>query len=263
MTMPTNILAFDIETVPDTQGGRSLYDLPDSLSDADVCNIMFNKRRDKVGHEFLAHHQQQVVAISAVYRNTRNNTIKVWSLGDENSDEKELIQRFFDGVDKFTPTLVTWNGAGFDLPVLQQRGLITGVQAARYWDTGEDDPQFKWNNYINRYQYRHTDLMDVLASFSGRANAPLDEIAVLLGFPGKMGMDGSQVSDAYLKGEIKAIRDYCETDALNTYLVYLRWLFMRGSLDIASLEEEIKLVKKTLKGGEPHFERFLDIWGDF
>ena len=72
-----------------------------------------------------------------------------------------------------------------------------GVQARRYWDMGEDDREFKWNNYISRYHTRHLDLMDLLAMYQPRASAPLDEMAQLLGFPGKLGMDGAQVWESY------------------------------------------------------------------
>jgi len=254
-----NILAFDIETVPDVEGGRKLYDL-DGLSDADVASAMFNKRREKVGNEFIATHLQKVVAISAVYRNTHRDKFSIWTIGEESSTEKELIQNFYDGIDKHTPTLVTWNGSGFDLPVLHYRGLINGVQAARYWDTGQDDSNFKWNNYLSRFHSRHTDLMDVIAGYNNRAFAPLDEIAVLLGLPGKMGMSGSKVWDQYKDGQIKAIRDYCETDALNTYLVYLRWQLLRGELSETNLAQEYETVKQHLVQAEPHLQEFLQVW---
>lgn len=254
-----NILAFDIETIPDTKGGRKIYEL-DDLTDAEVASAMFNKRREKVGHEFLATHLQQVVAISAVYRNTEKDQFSVWTLGEIDSSEKEIVQNFFDGVDKYTPTLVTWNGSGFDLPVLHYRGLINGVHAARYWDTGEDDSSFKWNNYIGRFHMRHTDLMDVLAGYNNRAFAPLDEISVLLGLPGKMGMSGAKVWDQYQAGERKAIRDYCETDALNTYLVYLYWQHVKGNLTDKALNKEHDLVKTALAKGEPHLQEFLQAW---
>lgn len=257
-----NVLAFDIETIPDIEGGRRLYDLGSDLSDEDVTKVMFNKQRDKSGNEFLPCHLQQVCAVSVAYRNSVNNEFRVWSLGAETSTEAELIERFFAGIDKYTPTLVTWNGSGFDLPVMQQRGLINGVQAPRYWDTGEDDQQFKWNNYISRYHARHIDLMDVLASYNNRAFAPLDQIAVLLGLPGKMGMDGSKVCDAFLQGKIKEIRDYCETDALNTYLVYLQWLLVKGALTKLELEQEHNLVKEVLSTAEPHLQEFLQVWND-
>ena len=103
------------------------------------------------------------------------------------------MQRFFDGIEKYTPQLVSWNGSGFDLPVLHYRALVHGIPGCCYWDTGENDREFKFNNYLARFHARHTDLMDVLAGYQNRAWAPLDEIAQLCGLPGKLGMDGSQV----------------------------------------------------------------------
>ncbi|HEY8354088.1 MAG TPA: 3'-5' exonuclease, partial [Methylophilaceae bacterium] len=216
----TPTLVFDIETIPDTDGLRKLLDLPPETSAEDIANIAFHKRRQQNGSEFLPHHQHRVVAISCALR--ERDSFRVWTLGTPEAPEQEIIQRFFDGIEKYTPNIVSWNGSGFDLPVLHYRAMIHGIQAPRYWDMGDDDRDFKWNNYISRYHMRHLDLMDVLALYSGRANAPLDEIAQLCGFPGKLGMDGSKVWDAYKKGEIGAIRNYCETDVANTYLVFLR-----------------------------------------
>jgi hypothetical protein len=130
-------------------------------------------------------------------------------------------------IEKYTPQLVSWNGGGFDLPVLNYRALVNGIPASRFWDLGEDDREFKWNNYISRYHARHTDLMDVLAMYQTRANAPLDALAKMCGFPGKLGMDGSQVWHAFQDGRIEEIRNYCETDVVNTYLLYCRFQLMR------------------------------------
>jgi hypothetical protein len=220
---------------------------------------MFHLRRQETGNEFLRLHLQRVVAISAVLR--RNDTLKVWSLGEADASEKELIQRFFDGLERFTPTLVSWNGCGFDLPVLHYRALLHGIAAPRYWETGEDDASFRWNNYLSRYHYRHTDLMDVLAGYQPRANAPLDEVAAMLGLPGKMGMSGAKVWDAYLAGDIAGIRNYCETDVLNTYLVYLRFELMRGRLTGENYALECQRVRDTLAHeAKPHFLEFLERW---
>ncbi len=153
--------------------------------------------------------------------------------------------------------------AAFDLPVLHYRAMINQIQAPRYWDMGEDDKEFKWNNYISRYHMRHLDLMDVLAMFNARANAPLDEIAQLCGFPGKLGMDGSKVWSAYIAGEIEAIRNYCETDVANTYLVFLRFQLMRGHLSPSAYAAEIQLVRDTLQGySGHHWQEFLNAWPD-
>ncbi len=222
----TPVLAFDIETVPDIEGLRKLHGLGPELAPADIADMAFQLRRQTAGNDFLPLHVQKVVAISCALRD--KNDFRVWSLGSPADTEAELIRRFFEGIDKYTPQLVSWNGGSFDLPVLHYRSLIHGVQARCYWDMGDDDREFKWNNYLSRYHTRHLDLMDLLALYQPRANAPLDELAKLMGFPGKLGMDGSQVWNAYQKGEIGAIRNYCETDVVNTYLVFLRFQLMRG-----------------------------------
>ena len=253
-----NIFVFDIETVPDITGGRQLYKL-DGLSDKEVANVMFHKRRQEIGTEFLRLHLHSIVAISVVLRN--RDRLKVWSLGDIDAGEGQLIERFFSGITKYSPTIVSWNGKGFDLPVLHYRSLIHGIQAPRYWETGDEDNSFRWNNYLSRYHTRHTDLMDVLSGYEFRAAAPLDEVASLLGFPGKMGMSGAQVWDSYQAGDIAGIRNYCETDVLNTYLVYLRFELIRGKLTVEAYQTECDLVRDTLKKEDkPHFQAFLDAW---
>ena len=255
-----NTFVFDIETIPDVQAGRRINDLPPELSDKAVADVMFHKRREQTGgSDFLNHHLHRVAAISVALRTP--TSFKVWSLGAVESDEADILARFFGGIDKYTPTLVTWNGSGFDLPVLHYRSLVHGINCAKYWDVGNDDRDFKWNNYISRYHWRHTDLMDVLAGFSPRANAPLDEVATLLGFPGKMGMSGAKVWDQFQEGNLEGIRNYCETDVLNTYLVYLRFQLVRGVLTQAGYQVELDLVRTSLQAeSKPHLDEFLQHW---
>ncbi len=250
-------LVFDIETVPDIHGLRILHGLDESVSDAEVAEMAFQQRRQATGSDFLQHHLQRVIAISCALR--EGDQFRVWSIDE--TEEGDLIQRFFDGIEKYTPQLVSWNGGAFDLPVLNYRGLIHGVQSPRYWEMGEDDRDFKWNNYISRYHLRHLDLMDLLAMYTGRANAPLDDMARLIGLPGKLGMDGSQVWDAYQQGRLFEIRNYCETDVMNTYLVYLRFQLMRGHMSRDGYENECKLARRDLvKLGLPHWDEFLAAW---
>ena len=250
------ILIFDIETIPDLDAGRRLYDLH-GLSDDDTASALFALRRAKVGHDFLPHYLQKIIAISLVM--SRGDQIKVWTLGEESSEEPELIQRFFTGLDKHTPTLVSWNGSGFDLPVLHYRALLHGIQAPTYWEVGEHQQAFRWNNYLNRFHYRHLDLMDVLAAYQNKAFAPLDDIATMLGFPGKMGMSGAHVWKNYAAGNIAAIRNYCETDVLNTYCVYLRFELMRGILSQDEYTQAItRLCQMLQEEKKPHLLEFLD-----
>jgi predicted PolB exonuclease-like 3'-5' exonuclease len=254
-----NTLVFDIETVPDVALGRRLYNL-EGLSDAQVAKAMFALRRQGTGGDFLPLEQQRVVAISCVLRSREGLT--VWSLGDAATGEAELVRRFFDGIDKYSPDLISWNGSGFDLPVLTYRALLHGVQAPRYWETGDEDTAFRYNNYLSRYHWRHTDLMDVLSGFQGRGRVSLANMALLLGFPGKLGFDGSQVWEAFLEGRVAAIRAYCETDVLNTWLIWLRFAQLRGALSRAEHAEEIERVRSYLRAqAEPHFAQFLAAWG--
>jgi predicted PolB exonuclease-like 3'-5' exonuclease len=182
-------------------------------------------------------------------------------LGEVDDPEEQLIQGFFKTIDHYTPRLVSWNGSGFDLPVLHYRSLIHGIASPRYWDTGQDDRDFKYNNYLSRYHDRHTDLMDVLAKYGGRANAPLDDMAKLCGFPGKLGMDGSQVWQAWRDGKGQEVRAYCETDVVNTWLVYCRFKLIRGELTPQAYGEEIELVRAHLTEiNAPHWQEYLQAW---
>ncbi|MGH8720389.1 MAG: 3'-5' exonuclease [Burkholderiales bacterium] len=253
------VLAFDIETVPDVDGIRRLYDLPASLAPREVAEIAFQKRRTQTGSDFLGPQLHRVAVISCVLR--EGEGIKIFSIGEPDASEKEAIQRFFDGIEKRVPQLVSWNGGGFDLPVLNYRALVHGVAAPKFWDQGEDDRDFRFNSYIGRYHARHLDLMDVLAMYQPRNNAPLDEVAQLAGLPGKIGVGGAQVWPAYLDGRIAEIRDYCEADTANTYLLYLRFQKLRGALTAAQYEKECALLRGTLEQLKAaHWREFLARW---
>lgn len=252
-----NILVFDIETIPDIDSGQRLYHLSETLDAADIAKAMTAIRLAKTGTEFLPHYLQKIVAISLVIDSGEH--LKVWSLGDESSSEKELITRFFAGIDKYCPTLVSWNGSGFDLPVLHYRAMLHGISAPTYWEMGDNLQNFRWNNYLNRFHFRHIDLMDVLAAYQNRAFAPLDDIAHMLGFPGKLGMSGSKVWEQYQLGGLSKIRDYCETDVLNTYCVFLRFELMRGNLTAAGYSTSIQRLKEYLQTevNKAHCQEFL------
>lgn len=255
-----NVFVFDIETIPDVHSGRRVYGVED-LDDEGVADVMFHKVRESSGRDFLRHHLHRIVAISVVLR--ASDKFKVWSLGTPKSSEAELIERFFAGLERYSPRLVSWNGGGFDLPVLHYRSMLQGVCAAKYWETGETDNQFRSNNYMNRYHHRHTDLMDVLSGYQPRAVAPLHEIATMLGFPGKLGMDGSAVWDRFLDGDIVGIRNYCEIDVLNTYLIYLRYELIRGRMTEKDYGEACWQVRSSLaRDSAPHLNAFLTAWND-
>jgi len=223
----TPILAFDIETIPDCPGIRRLYKLPEDLPDAEVAEVAFQKRRAVAGNDFLPPHLQRVVVISCVLRH--DDEVWVFSIGEPDATEPVAIQRFFDGINRYAPQIVSWNGRNFDLPVLVARGLIHGVTAACFWDTGQDNKD--------------------------------DEVSRLAGYPGKLGVGGAAVWDSYRQGAIASIRDYCETDCANTYLLYLRFQMMRCALTREQYERESALLRSFLeKQNLPHWAEFLSLW---
>jgi predicted PolB exonuclease-like 3'-5' exonuclease len=255
----TPVLVFDIETVPDVTAIRRTNDVPPDMADGEVAAWYAHTRRVATGSDFAPLYLQKVVAIGCAIRD--GTKFRIGSVGDLADDEPELIRRFFELIDRFTPQLVSWNGSGFDLPVLHHRALIHGVTAARYWDWGDDDREFRYNNYLSRYHSRHLDVMDVLAAYQPRANAPLDAMARLCGFPGKLGMDGSAVAAAVAAGQLAEVRNYCETDVLNTYLLYQRFRLMRGELAAAEYGAEVSFVRERIASYDaPHWKAYLAAW---
>ena len=256
------VLVFDIETIPDIDGLRLLNPEGHALTDDQVHAAWLQERQAKGQSDFLPLYLQRVLVISCVFRNSEGLRIHSFTDRDDASEGK-IVQTFYNAIEKHTPQLVSWNGSGFDLPVLHYRGLRHGVVADKYWDMGDDDREFKWNNYIARYHQRHLDLMDLLAMYIPKNNAPLDAMAKLCGFPGKLGMDGSQVYAQYLDGQTNDIQNYCETDVMNTYLMYCRYQKMSGGFTEKEYESEIEFVQSTL--GEltphaPHWQEYLAAW---
>ncbi len=253
------VLVFDIETIPDADGLRKVWNLAADVSEEAVVELASQRRRQATGSDFLPMHLQRVVAISCALRSSEG--LRIWSLGGAQDGEREIVQRFFDGVEKYTPQLVSWNGGSFDLPVLHYRALIHGIAGCCYWDLGDGNRDFRYNNYLGRFHTRHIDLMDLLAGYVNRAWAPLDEMAQLCGLPGKLGMDGSQVYGAWKRGEIEAIRNYCETDVANTYALFQRFQLIRGLLTPDAYAGEMARLRELIAGQDaPHWREFLAAW---
>lgn len=265
-----SLFIFDIETVPDTEVARNLTGC--ESDDVAVLRQALDDYHLTITDGKNAFHRQpfhKVIAISFLIADIERDGMQehytfreLRSGGKVDATEKELLQGFFSHVGKMKPRLVSFNGRTFDLPVLKYRAMLHNISAPWLYHSGD-----KWNNYTQRYSLDwHCDLLEALSDFGSSARIKLNEICALLGFPGKVGMDGSQVAPAYDRGELDAIRDYCETDVLNTYLVYLRYMLHRGDLRTDSYEQSIQEIQAFLKENsptKPHLKEFLAEWQKF
>lgn len=249
------ILVFDIETIMDLTAARKLYPHLDELSDDDLIMALTKMREAEVGNGFLPLALHKVACLSMLW--VQNDRFKLSSFCLRTHSEREILQTFFGVFERALPTLVSWNGKGFDIPVMSYRALANGVSAPRFFEEKSND--MKYNNYQNRYHQRHTDLMLKLATGGGFQK--LDTVATICGFAGKMDIDGSQVVPMVQQGEWDKLTTYCESDVLNTYLVYIRYLLMTGAVDMAQADEMMWLVRDALsKLPDMRHEKFLQAW---
>lgn len=217
--MNSSVIIWDIETVPDLQGFAAANYLV-GKTDAEICEVM--------GDKFPKHIYHSIVCIGALVAHREDGNWAVDAIGAPHigeRNEKDLVQAFVDKIDELNPQLVTFNGNSFDLPVLRYRAMVHRVAA----------PGLSARPYFNRYTDDAIDLCDVLASFTPQAKATLHEICKVMGMSGKpVGIHGGEVARYCLEGRIKEVADYCETDIVNTYRVWLRYDLFRGRLDNAS-----------------------------
>lgn len=149
-------------------------------------------------------------------------------IGDPEDSEAELIKKFWAYLDSSKPTLITYNGRGFDVPALIVRSTALGIPTAGCWTHN------RYENYLYRYGDRHMDLMDQLSNYGAARNIALDAMARACGYPGKIGGHGSEVSKQLAEEGIQAVRDYCLGDVLNTYGIFLNYLRTMGESTAAS-----------------------------
>ncbi|MBS0236484.1 MAG: ribonuclease H-like domain-containing protein [Proteobacteria bacterium] len=253
------LFVFDIETVVDVKAARNLLRL-DNESDEEVLAQF--KQHTKDG--FPKHIFHQVVAISYLEADIKRikelecYAIKWVRSGKEQAAEKELVQGFFDHLKKINARLVSFNGRTFDMPALKYRAILHGIPASWLYNSGD-----KWNNYNYRYSSDwHCDMMDALTDFGAARNIKLDEACAVLGLPGKMDISGAAVSELYAQGRIEEIRNYCEQDILNTYLLYLRYALHTGVLSKDNYDLSVKdlIDYIDLHSEAHHLGEFKEVW---
>ena len=216
-----NILVWDVETVPDLKGFAAANGL-DGKTDDEI--------RAELGERFPKHIYHSIICIGALVAHWENEHWIVDALGAPHvgeRSERELIAAFVNKIAQLKPQLVTFNGSSFDLPVLRYRAMVHKVSAAG----------LSARPYFHRFTDDAIDLCDVLSSFAPGAKASLHELCRVMGLPGKPDdIDGSEVDKYFREGRFCEIADYCESDVVNTYRVWLRYELFCGKLSDAAFQ---------------------------
>lgn len=262
--MLNSLLVFDIETIPDINSCKNLLNVCDDSSVEEKRDALTKYHLEITNGQnpFLRQPFHQIVVISFLLCNIScRNGYEVFTLqeirsgGTLNSSEKELVKGFFNYMSEKRPRLVSFNGRTFDIPVLKYRAMVHGIQAEYFHKAGD-----KWNSYNQRYSSDwHCDLLESLSDFGASARVKMNEVCAALNLPGKIGVDGSQVMSLYDSGKMQEIREYCETDVINTYLIYLRFVHHQGRITTESYNKSVEELLLECKK-KAHLKKFKEEW---
>jgi hypothetical protein len=258
------LLTFDIETIIDTDLVKRFLSLPESTTQEDCIKAIEKYHLDTTGgnNSFARQMFHKVVTISYVECNiAHDQTLEIYTItnvksgGSENSTEEELIRGFFDYLNKKRPRIVTFNGRGFDVPVLRYRSMMHKIPALWFFQTGN-----KYSNYYSRYSLDwHIDLLEAFSDFGMSARIKMSEVCSLLNIPCKIDTDGSMVWDLFKQNQINQIRNYCEQDALATYMLYLYYSMHQGRISKETFSSSMSDISiySSLNSDKKHLSSFI------
>jgi predicted PolB exonuclease-like 3'-5' exonuclease len=255
-------LIFDVEAVGDGELVRRVRYPDEEMTPRDAINRYRDDLLNDTGKDVLP--PTFVLPISvAVGKVTDNFELQeITVLDAPEFRPQEIVRRFWQGWMHYgRPTLVTFNGRGYDLPVLEFGAFRYGISVPAWFNV--ESRSFEQSR--NRYNTdAHLDLQDFFSNFSAvRISGGLNLLANLIEKPGKSGIDGSQVQGLYFAGHTDQINDYCRCDVLDTYFVFLRSRVLIGRL---TSEEEQELVQKTREmleqqaADHPAYQHYLKFW---
>ncbi len=234
-------LIFDIETVGDGDLIQKVRYPYENLTPREAVTkyrrqLMEETGKDVLPGTFVLPVSVAIAKVAADYRLTELTVLDAPAFRPQ-----EIVRRFWQGWQHYDrPTLVTFNGRGYDVPIMELAAYRFGLSVPAWFNV--DSKSFEQSR--NRYNHdAHLDLQDLLTNFGAfRMSGGLNLLASLINKPGKSGIDGSQVQDMYWNGQVEQINDYCRCDVLDTYFVFLRSRVLIGRL---TLQEEATLTQMT------------------
>jgi 3'-5' exonuclease len=263
--IPVRYLVFDCESAVD---GQLVADVRYPGEDLDPVAAVDRYRAElleKTDSEFIPYTFQVPVSVAIGKVSADFQLLEVVTLDEPHYRPHVITEHFWRGWTAYDkPTLVSFNGRSFDLPLLELAAFRFGISVPDWFSTKLKS----WDQYRNRYnQNAHLDLQELLTNFgASRLNGGLNLVANLLGQPGKMGVAGYMVQDLFHAGKLAEINDYCRCDVLDTYFAFLRSSVVQGQLP---LDREQELVGETREWlaeeakTRPAYEGYLQRWGQW
>lgn len=256
------ICVFDIESVPDIELLKEIYGYEGNSMD--ICKQAFAAQKEISGSEFLPLSFHKIVSIASVLADDFGNFIKVGHFAKDTPiecREEALLQDFSAFLNRQNPRLISFNGRGYDMPLIGIRALKYNINLYGYYEI--DNPQFgknKWENYRQRYSERfHLDLYDTLGNYGANRTLSLDAVCKMAGIMGKYEVSGGQVYELIFQdNDLAKVDFYCQSDVLNTYWLFLKFELTKGMLQMGDYLANLEKMRESLPQNAPYKKAFIE-----
>lgn len=252
------ICVFDIESIPDIELLRDIYHYEgDSM---EVCKQAFAAQKEKSGSEFLPLSFHRIISIASVIADDFGNFVKVGHFAKNTpleQREEVLLQEFSSFLNKQNPRLISFNGRGYDMPLIGIRALKYNVNLFGYYESDNAEcGKTKWENYRQRYSERfHLDLYDVLGNYGAARTLSLDSLCKMAGIMGKFEVSGEQVHELiFMENNLAKVDFYCQSDVLNTYWLFLKFELTKGMLELGDYLTNLAKMRDSIPQNAPYYE---------
>jgi 3'-5' exonuclease len=258
-------LVFDVESVADPALVAKLRYPGESIDPNEAVGRYRSELMERYESDFIPYSYQIPICVTVAKVTADFHLIDLVVLDEPEFRPHVITENFWRGWEKYRrPTLVTFNGRAFDVPLLELAAFRYGLSLPGWFNVAGksfDQPRARYN-----VQW-HIDLCELLTNFgSARLHGGLNLAANLLGKPGKMDVQGHMVQDLYNQGRLAEINDYCRCDVLDTYFVFLRTRVLVGQLSLETEHEIIAQTKAWLEEKSSQvsaYRLYLDRWGDW
>jgi len=258
-------LIFDAEAVADGMLISRVCYPDDTLSPEEAIARKRAELMEERGSDFIPYTYMLPISVAVAKVSRDCHLLDVVVLDDPDFRPAVITRLFWQGWRHYhRPTFVTFNGRGYDLPLMELAAYRYGLSLPDWFNTEAKSFEQSRNRYNTQ---RHFDLMDLISNFGAvRVAGGLNVLANIIGKPGKTGVDGSQVQDLYNQGGVREINDYCICDVLDTYFVFLRSRVLIGQLSLEDEQQRVTEAKQLLESNQqqrPAFAHYLEHWGDW